>query len=91
MIVKFLGAIDVIAGLMVLFNIFHLPWIITYFFAAILIGKGFTGLFTDAVAAVMGIADIAAALMILFGVEGLVLPKIILFAVLEIKGISSLV
>jgi hypothetical protein len=91
MLVKILGIIDIIAGLMLIFNIYNVFWMITAFFAGVLIIKGLTGIITDFMAMIMGVADILVALFIIFGPGGFLIVKLILFAIMMIKGASSLV
>jgi hypothetical protein len=91
MLVKILGLLDIIAALMIIFNIYGIHYVITFFFVIIFVIKGLSILLADALGVVMGLTDIVAGLFILFAVVGLMPLKIIIFVILIGKGFMSLV
>lgn len=91
MLLKLLGIIDIISALIILFNLYHISWIISAVHVIVLLAKGAPSLFGDAPAILMGSVDVITAILIIFGVTGLLPLKIILFIVLVGKGALSLI
>jgi hypothetical protein len=90
MFLKILGIIDIFSAIILLFNVYHIFWLITGFHAAVLIIKGIASV-ADSVAVIFGMVDIIAALFIFFAVTGLwPLKLIIVIALLYMGSISML-
>ena len=90
MILKLLGAIDIFSALIILFNIYHIHWIITDAHVIILIAKGIPSMISNPLGIALGAVDIITAMFILFGVTGLLPLKAILFIIMVYKGSLSL-
>lgn len=91
MLLKALGAVDIISAAIIIFSAYNIHWVITAVHAAILIAKGSPSLLTDAAGIVYGLTDITAAVFIIFAIPDLLPAKIIIFLILTAKGALSLI
>ncbi len=88
MFIKFLGAIDILVGIMILFN-FQPP--LAIIILVIMFIKGLMSLVGDITAKIYGAADIFAGIVIFFGINLGGTASTILFLFFMYKGIVSLV
>lgn len=89
-ILKIIGVIDFLSAVIIIFNIYNIPWIVSFIHVFVMLGKGTTSLFADPVGKVFGVVDIITGIMILFAVTGFAEIKIVLAAILVYKAFVSM-
>jgi len=87
MMLKFLGVVDVISALFMIFNVYI--GIITLALGLILVVKGISSMFYDVPGLIVGVVDVVSALFLFFSFTGLLPLKVVLFIVLMGKGVMS--
>lgn len=89
-ILKVIGIIDFLSAVIILFNIYNIPWVVSFIHVFVMLGKGTTSLFADPVGKVFGVVDIITGILILFAVTGFAEIKIVLAVVLVYKAFVSM-
>jgi hypothetical protein len=90
LLLKFIGIIDFLSAIIIVFNIYSIPWVVSFVHVFIMLGKGTTSLFADPIGKVFGVVDIITGVMILFAVTDMSEIKLILAAILVYKAIVSM-
>ena len=90
LLLKFIGIIDFLSAIIIVFNVYNIPWIVSFIHIFIMLGKGTTSLFADPIGKVFGVADIIVGIFILFAVTGMAEIKLILAAILVYKSAVSM-
>ncbi len=88
LLVKILGIVDILAGLVILFSFYTGADIVLF---VIMFAKGLTSMMADNLGKIYGAVDIIAGLLILFAVNPGIGISIALFLFFIYKGVMSLV
>jgi len=91
LLLKFIGIIDFLSAVIIIFNIYNIPWVVSFIHVFIMLGKGTTSLFADPLGKMFGVVDIIVGIFILFAVTGIAEIKLVLAAVLVYKSLVSMV
>ena len=90
LLLKFIGLIDFLSAIIIVFNIYSLPWLIVFIHVFIMLGKVTTSLFADPIGKVFGLIDIITGVFILFAVTGFAEIKLVMAAILIYKAAVSM-